>query len=246
MSNDISTPVELGFTEFVGKLITDTFEAVIGAQATQEEQWIQLQETLQLDPSDFAKEVVDDETLYQRLTQLFPDEEKDHAIYEGRKYLKGTSTRGKPEDPPIFGITGYRPEKQKLSQEDVDIILDLVRQQMADRQRAVLARLVQQGSTKVVVDGGKINAKLTFNINQVEQSDEQEDSKSDDTSDTPNIPKVNRVFVPNRTFLLNRSIPKPLQNVRFFVKPTSDKDPQTTQMKANVYSEVEIQFKTIS
>jgi len=121
----------------------------------------------------------------------------------------------------------------------------LVRQQMAERQRAVLARLVKQGSTKVVVDGGKINAKLTFNINQIDQSGEQQDEPNDG-NDSPTIPTVNHVFVPNRTFLINRSIPKPLQNVRFFVKPTSDKDPQTTQMKANVYSEVEIQFKTIS
>jgi hypothetical protein len=234
MPEDISTPVELGFTEFVGKLITDTFEAVIGAQATQEEQWIQLQETLQLDLQAFAEQVVDDRALSQRQALLFPDPEEESAIYKGRKYLKGNSSRHQPEDPPVFALTGYRPQGRSLSQEDVSAIEALIRMQMAERQRSILARVVQQGSTKVVVDGGRINAKLTFNIYQIKDADAEDPANSNNDSGGLVNSFARKVFVPNRNFLLNRAIPQPLQKVRFFVKPTSDQDPQTAQMKANV------------
>ena len=42
MADPISSPVELGFSDFVSKLISDTFEAVITSTMKQEEDWQQL------------------------------------------------------------------------------------------------------------------------------------------------------------------------------------------------------------
>lgn len=245
---EISSPIELGFTEFVGKLITDTFEAVLNSQVTQEEQWVQLEETLQLEPKEFAEQVIDDELLEERLSQIFPDEENNHAIYKGKKYLKGNPSQNKIEQPQIYAFTGYRPSGRSLTEKDINSIKDAVRMQMAGRQREILSKIIQQGATKVVVDGGKINAKLTFSINQIQEDNNEDEEERGNTNNDENSGgfRFKKLYLKNRNFLFNRTIPQPLQKVRFFVKPTSEQNPQSAQTKANIYSEVEIDFKTIS
>jgi hypothetical protein len=139
-------------------------------------------------------------------------------------------------------ITGYQPPGKTLSDSDVRKIYEVVRQMMALRQYELLKRLLARGSTRVIVDAGKINAKLSFEINQVE-----EEPASGGGGGSPPLSGISKIIVPRKTSVFSGiARPTELEKVRFFVRPPSDKDPQTHQVKANVYSEVEIQFKTIT
>jgi hypothetical protein len=243
MPDIITTPVELGFSEFVAKLISDTFEAIITSSAKQEEDWMQLNDLLQLGEEEFAKRVIDDDNLLQEVIRLFPDDKGGTVIVVHAKYQKANPDKGIPESPPIASITGFQPEGKVLLQPEVNKIFEAVRVLLASRQYEILRRMFARGTTKVIVDAGKINAKLTFEITQVE------DESAPGGGSGGGISPVggNKIFVKRRSPAF-RGITKPIEmeRVHFFVKPPSDKDPQTSTVKANIYSEVEIQFKTIT
>ncbi len=240
MSGIITTPVELGFSEFVSKLIADTFEAIIASSVQQEEDWMQMHELLGQGGEAFARKVISDEALNAEIVRLFPSEEGGTLIHPKADYLRGNPKKGVQETPPIFELTGYQPAKAVLTEADVQAIKDAVRGIMASRQYELLKRLLARGATQVIVDAGRINAKLTFEINQVD-----DEPQSGGRPIPPS--EISKIFVKNRAPVF-KGIARPteLQKVHFFVKPPSDKDPQTHQVKANVYSEVEIQFKTIT
>lgn len=240
MAGIITTPVELGFSEFVSKLIADTFEAIITSSVQQEEDWMQMNELLGLGGEAFARKVIGEEALEQEVALLFPSEEGGTVIRVKTEYQKGNPKKGIPEVPPVYEHTGYQPTGRALTETDVAGIYEAVRQMMALKQYELLKRLLSRGATKVIVDAGRINAKLTFEINQVEEEPQGGGGGAPSTT-------LSKIFVKNRAPVF-KGIARPieLEKVHFFVKPPSDKDPQTHQVKANVYSEVEIQFKTIT
>ena len=75
MADSISSPVELGFSDFVSKLISDTFEAVITTTMRQEEDWQQLNELLSQEMKVFTDMVIDDDMLKTEMIRLFPNNE---------------------------------------------------------------------------------------------------------------------------------------------------------------------------
>ena len=242
MARLITTPVELGFTDFVGKLISDTFDAILTSQASQEERWIELRDLLGKSEEDFANEIVSDDDVTASLIQLFPNGDGGHLVEAGLPYQAENQRRSQAESPPIFQTLGYKPTGKKLTNIDVLAIRQLVKNEISVKQFEVLSALMNKGNTRVIVDGGKINAKMTFNILQVEDEE-------DAPASTGSKPVRTDLLFSNRAKTLNFAIlskPLALKNVHFFLKPTSDKDPQSTTVKANIYSEVEIQFKTIS
>lgn len=254
MADIITTPVELGFTEFVSKLISDTFEAIITSSARQEEDWMQLYDMLNLGLAEYAKKVITNDVLLEEVKRLFPDDHDGTTIHSGNDYSRGDPSKGKPETPPVFAITGYQPTGAVLQKTEVEGIFEAVRQILAARQYEVLKSLFARGTTKVVVDSGKINAKLTFNITQVDEADASPQgahyskggtsAKSSFPEAPVNVKQI--ILKKGPASFLGITRPTELQNVHFFVKPPSDKDPQTSKVSANVYSEVEIQFKTIT
>ena len=250
MGKLIASPIELGFTEFVSKLISDTFEAVIASSITQEENWSNLEKLMSLEPAEFAQQVVTDDAVTEELINLFPNKEGDGTlIVKGAEYTKENPKTGQPEVPPIFQTLGYRPRRRTLSQRDVDAIRQIVREKLAEEQFALIGEIYSRGKTKIIVDTGRINAKLNFQIMQLEESDDEEETEPTPTGDPPSIPSnLNTGLFLNNLYPVLSSIqrPKTLDKIRLFVKPPTDKDPQTHQIKANVYGEVEIHFKTIS
>ncbi len=244
MADTISSPVELGFSDFVSKLISDTFEAVITTTMRQEEDWQQLNELLSQELEVFTDMVIDDDTLSSEMIKLFPDKEGDTLIKKGASYTKAKPKDGVAENPPIEALTGYKPKGKELSEEDVIAIYTALKNILGAKQYELLSKVFSRGATKVVVDAGKINAKLNFQILQVEDDEEE---TPDDTGGGETNLNIPRIFV-KRKFpgFVGLSRPTELRNVHFFVKPPTDKDPQTSQVKANVYGEVEINFKTIS
>lgn len=247
MSKLIASPVELGFSEFVSKLISDTFDAVIVSSINQEENWSNLEKLLALDTAEFAKQVVEDQTVLQELTRLFPNDEGGTLIVQGTTYRKESRRDGGAESPPLNEMLGYQPKGKTLTEKDVENIQQIIREKLAEEHFEMLSRMASRGKTKVIVDAGKIKAKLNFQIMQVEEND---DDNSEEMSENKLISKAtlnNNLFL-SKSFPLYASLPRPeiLSKVHFFVKPPADSDPQTHQLKADVYGEVELQFKTIS
>jgi len=240
MADVITKPVELGFSEFVSKLIADTFEAVVSSSISQEEDWNQLDELLSMEKEVFVSQVVDDEMIKNELIRLFPDEEGACAIVKDAKYTKANPDKEEAEMPPIETLINYKPKGNKLSQADVDSIRSVVRSLLGEKKYEVLRKVFSAGATKVVVDAGKINAKLNFNILQ-----ESDGSTGGSGGDPP--PDNNKRIIIKRGLrgFGGFSRPMEMRGVHFFVKPPVDSDPQTHQVKANIYGEVEIQFKTV-
>jgi len=245
MANVITTPVELGFTDFVGKLISDTFEAVLSSQANQEEQWLQMHQLLSLDLKAFGERVIDDNVLSAYMIDNFPDGKGGHLIVSGNPYQRANPQRGVEELPAVNAVLGYQPTGKRLTSVEVSEIFSMVRTQFAEKQYNVLQALVNKGNTRVLVEGGKINAKMTFSILQVE-SDENSGSTSSPSPTSPPQVDRNLVFQKRGTGYTSLVRAPELLNVHLFVKPTTDQDPQTSTVKANIYSEVEIHFKTVS
>ncbi len=243
MAELMSNPVELGFSDFVSKLISDTFEAIITTSVNQEEDWQQLGELLSQQIDVFTNLVIDNQSVENEIKRLFPDGEGGTLINKGLGYKKANPEKNIDEHPSINFYTGYQPKGSSLTEEDVLEIYRSVKNILGKKQYDVLSNVFSKGATRVIVDAGKINAKLNFEILQVE---EEEEDPGDPVVGNPR-PNLSRIFV-KRKFpgFIGLARPTEMRNVHFFVKPPTDKDPQTSQVKANVYGEVEINFKTVS
>lgn len=241
MADVITKPVELGFSEFVSKLISDTFESVIASSISQEEDWAQLDELLSQEKDVFISQVVDEEMIETELIRLFPNDDGGTIIKKGLEYTKANPEKGEPDKPPIEMLTAYKPKGNKLTEEDVQGISAAVRNALGEKKYDVLSKVFSGGATKVVVDSGKINAKLNFSILQESESG----GSGGSGGDPP--PEINKQIFIKRGLRGFGGFSRPIEmkGVHFFVKPPSDGDPQTHNVKANIYGEVEIHFKTI-
>ena len=85
---EIVTPTDMGFAEFTAKLIQETFEAVLTAQADQEQRQAQFAEMAALSIEEFAARFISDSEVDAELARLFPTEtpSQPHAIFPGGRY----------------------------------------------------------------------------------------------------------------------------------------------------------------
>jgi len=257
MSNGVPTAVEMGFAEFTAKLIADTFEAVTAALAEQETQFLELSRLAELPPDAFAEQAIAAEDLEMALEQAFPgDAEHPHAVYAGAPYQPATPKMA--ESPPFAARLGVvlgqgdvkrQPSGFELTETGVAKIRTAMRTQLGLERYTALRQLLSRGIPRVLVEGGRINAKLTFQVLQVEE--EKRDSatptkpsmlKPGETL-TETLHPVTTLTPLNRFVGLVRPFPQP--NVRLLVRQVDTRDPQSTQVKVNVFSEVEITFKTV-
>lgn len=116
---------------------------------------------------------------------------------------------------------------------------------IAQKQRQLLSDVLINGIPKLSVDHGKINAKLTFSMKD-EGSQEEEDESNSAPSNNAVITNnfaVNNLSVANRfAGVIDTS---KLIKTRLNITPASNRAPQDAQSSANIYSEVEIHFKSI-
>lgn len=258
MTNGIPTAVQMGFAEFTAKLIADTFEAVTVALAEQETEFLELTRLAELPPEIFAQQAIADEDLEAGLAQLFPgDEEHPHAVYVGAPYQPATSKTA--EAPPfaaLLGVTLIRGDWTRrdtgivLTQSGVDKVRAATRISLGLERYAALRQLLTRGLPRVLVDSGRINAKLTFEVTEVEESTATTSTAAAAPAATT-IEQPTMITRPITTITpLNRFVglvrPFPQPNVRLLVRQVDTRDPQNTQAKVNVFSEVEITFKTVT
>lgn len=274
MSNDNLTPIDMGFAEFVTKLISEVFDAVVTSQAEQQEKLVELQEVMLLSDEDFTDHLLQQDSFIKEVDQIlesyFPSENSEHlhAIYEGAPYQPKKSNS--PEKPAIAESLGVKLLKADYNDSGLTLSGVLKTYQKAARpfaiqKRNVISKLLEQGLSNIVVDSGKINAKLTFSTSFAgSASDESESGSADTTQPTTNLSSISPSLDPTvfRTHLssINTGALQPIQpinryvgilkpdlnkQVRLTVKQASNKSPQDVEAKGNIFSEVELNFKTI-
>lgn len=267
---DNEIKVALTLAEFVGKLISETFKAVISSMVDQVRQQEAIIAGTELELAEFAPQFISDNDVEEHLSALFPcwDDSHAHAIFEGAPYQPARDDLV--EKPAIMELTGYMMEKDdygknKLTKKDVEEIKltitkkgvkgikSAVRMNLAeDRQKSLIA-LMRQGVPRVIVESGRILSKVTFIVNQQEStgngntdSNESDTAGSEEAALNVKPSSIPAGMLKSKLKRLSPMIFKPeiLDITRMLVKQADDQAPQTSEAK--VYGEVEIKFKTIT
>jgi hypothetical protein len=167
------TPVDLGFAEFAAQLVAELHEAVLTAQAGQDDRRTELAGLATMRAEQFARRFVADGEIDAELARLFPGRGgKGHRIRAGLRYAAVTARKA--ETPPIqtklgirMGRTDLRTRsgrRVELTASGVKAIRDAVRLRLAEARLRPLRQMATQGMPRVVVDSGHVNVKLSFRL----------------------------------------------------------------------------------
>lgn len=234
MPSPITKPAEMGFAEFTGQLISETFQAVVRSLVQQEKEVRDMEQIAALEPADFARLYITEDMLRAEIVRLFPSKEgkeTESSIDPGSPYTLQDEKQA--EDPPVFILTGYRItgkdlEKDretgnlKISKVGYAHIKEIIQSMLAAGCRDTLLLMFQRGVPRVMVDHGKINTKLSFYLTNVMEKGEETKSKLP-------VAFISKPFLPRLT-----------------VKPVSNRTPEFLTLKVDVIGEVEITFKTVT
>ena len=240
---DAPGPSEVGFAEFVAKLTSEVFEAIVTSQIDQEKRLTELAAAADLDLDEFAERFVADEQVESELARLFPGEDAEHpsAIYVGAPYRP--RHKGLSEMPPVYaqlGITLQRTDytvkqrQARLNASGVQKITLAVRKRLVEEQYAAMQQIMRRGVPRVIVDAGRVNAKLTYEVISTEDAGQPE--------------RATHVAEPLQPIGRSRLFREPtvLSKLRMVVRPADERSPQNQKLQVNVFGEVEINLKTIT
>jgi hypothetical protein len=241
---DIIAPLEMGFAEFVAKLIAEVFDAVADSQAEQALRQAEIVATAALTPEAFAEQLLSEEQVDAELARLFPTSEpnRPHAIFPGAVYR--AKEHHIPESPAIESVLGLelgredylrgRAGETVLQPSAVDKVKRQTRLRLAHARLLALRQLVKQGIPRVLVDSGRVNAKMTFQAVRTEDASK------------PEI--AGRLAAPLNPLgqIAGTPLPRSLANIRLVVRPADAQSPQTSQLQLNIFGEVEVTFKTVT
>lgn len=258
---DVESPVQVGFAEFIARLMSEVFDSIITSQVDQEQRYAEMYASVALSEEAYAVQYLEDEDIGDQVAVFFPpreeDKDKTSAIYPGSPYL--AQTKDQAESPAVMAVLGIQLKKGDwvkegdslfLSQKGVDTVYRQVGIHLASKHLEIAKQLISRGLPRIMVDSGRINGKLTFHLTETTQTQPIEAEKFEKSAATAKVdisslagsslgtPSVKSVF----------TLPKAriLPNVKLLVKQADDTSPQSSQVKANVYGEVEITFKTIT
>lgn len=236
---------DLGFSEFVAKLISETFTAVVDATIEQERRYGELAGAASLSLEEFASAYVTDEEIDAALRELFPPSAKrssrletppSSSAEEGQPYFGGS--RSRPENPPLLAVLGLQVTEDEVAEGTISLALSMrVRAAVAQRvsrDEWQLARaVVSRGVPRVMVDSGHIMAKQTYQVV--------------DTPPPP-PPATEEETPPPFSFIrptlaLDR-LARPTIRPDLLIRITSPRATDPTS-QGNIYGEVQVTFKTV-
>ena len=236
-------PSEVGFAEFVAKLISEVFEAIVTSQIDQEKRLSELAAAADLDFGEFAERFVTYEQVELELARLFPGDDAQYpsAIYVGAPYRP--KQKGLSEMPPVYaqlGITLLRTDytvkqrRARLNASGVEKIIHAVREQLAKEQYAAMQQVMGRGVPRVIVDASRVNAKLTYEVIS--------------TEDGGQLERAKHLAEPLQPIGRDKFFREPtvLSKLRMLVRPADERSPQNQKLQVNVFGEVEINLKTIT
>src|SRR5437870_2502096 len=170
------TIVSMELAEFVAKIVLDAFDGVQAAMRLQEERQEEMAAAASLDPVEFAQLAVPDEEVNRELARLFPshDPHQPNGLYVGAPYHPALK-EGETESPPFRTLIGIhleradyiQPRRSKdfvLVKTAVDKIRDAVHTRLGAQSQSVLRSTLGRGVPRVLVDSGKVSARLSLTL----------------------------------------------------------------------------------
>ncbi len=163
----------MGFAEFVSQLVAETHQAVTSAQADQARQLDETVKAARLAPDEFGKRFISNAAVEQELGRLFPSRRKGrpHAVIPGgRLVARGAEAAAfladalGPSPAPTEAKRRKTPQAVRLTRREVTKIRTAVRLRLATVRLGILKESVSRGMPRVLVDSGKITAKVTFRL----------------------------------------------------------------------------------
>ena len=238
------TPSDLGFSDFVGKLIAEIFDSVISSQLDQQKHHLETAAALDWSDEEFARAYLDERLLDQELANLFPTTQtgRIHAVYEYGPYRPIEAEGG--EQPPFSRLLGLALEADLeyaahpngqgwiILAAGVDRIRTVVGKLLAARLRAGLREIYRRGAPRVVVDSGKMQAKLAYLVK----------SEPVEQQATQTLGAKGR-----RTFANPSGAPgnTPISALRLAVRQADERTVRN-EFQAGLYGEVSINFRTVT
>lgn len=220
------TPISMELAEFFAKIVLDAFDGVRESMRLQEERQAEIAAAASLNGAEFAQLTVSDEELKSELVRLFPSPDRPHGIYVGATY-RSALEEGETESPPLRALTGIQLERADyvrprgsasfvLTETAVEKVLDAVRTRLGAQSQSVLRAALARGVPRLVVDSGKIGAKISLTLQSMAQS------------------SAKAAFV------------VPRRDARLLVRMIDDRAPQNQQLRVDILSELEVTFKTVT
>ncbi|MCA6062131.1 hypothetical protein [Thalassolituus marinus] len=146
--------VGLGFAEFVGQLMTETFEATLNAQQYQLRRFAELQEAIDLEDDAFLQRYVDPQLVLNRevLIAGAPLARQMVIARERQAYILEI-TEDYEDETIIY--------KNRLTNYGFDALRDVIDGTIvAEKKASLQALLARMEQARLVIDSGEINAKL--------------------------------------------------------------------------------------
>jgi hypothetical protein len=261
---DIRIPVDLGFTEFVSQLVREVLHAVIASQLDQDQHRADLLVAASLDVDDFASAHVTDAHVDARLAELFPPtgDDRPHDAASGTPYRPATERT--PEHPPFEATLGVRlvasdvsVDSGKLRASGARRLREAARTSLAERHLRATRELAADGVPRVLVDGGRVNARITFEALRYHDDGPLPDPPPPAAGgdrvpgERPPVSPVS----PRRPLIvggrlaqvqLPSVVPEVLRDVRLRVHTAGESDDEPATSRARVYGEVELTFRTVT
>lgn len=222
------TPISMELAEFFAKIVLDAFDGVRESMRLQEERQMEIAVAASLDGTEFAQMTVTDEELERELVRIFPspDHRQPHCIYVGAPYRPALK-EGETESPPLRALTGIQLERADymrrrgsesfvLTKTAVEKVLGAVRTRLGAQSQSVLRAALARGVPRLVVDSGRIGAKISLTLQSAAQS------------------SAKAAFV------------VPRRDARLLVRMIDDRAPQNQQLRVDILSELEVTFKTVT
>jgi len=242
-NNSLPQAADVGFAQFTVAQITETFEAVITAQLEQEQKVRKLLEAAEMDLFRFAEEFISEQEVEEELGRLFPSEQVLHSVMVDASYQPGSE--GEEENPPVLEKTGYQVSGDDLEEHGQGFIITeegyrnifaRVKMILAAEQRANIIGMANRGVPRIVVDSGRVNTKLRFQLSQREVQGGQQAAPA-----AGGVPAASAA----PPFSSSAQLAAPVSGLKLLVKPVDLRHPEVTNLSVNVVGEVEICFKTI-
>ncbi len=220
---------EVGFSDFTTLLITETLNAVITSQIQQEEKIQELNIAVAMSLEEFSKAYISDDEVKSELARLFTDPgiiDGKSSVEIGMPYVPAGENNS--EMPRVREICGYDMIKgdyieningYEITEKGYKNISRAVLRRLASLKQEGLRYLVSRGIPRVLVDNGKVSAKLTMRI-----EEQKETSKSS-----------SKLLGSKNDFIGGKLV----------VRPVNVRGPEYLTIKTDITSEVEINFKTI-
>lgn len=255
--------VSLGFAEFVGQLLTETFEATINAQQYQLRRYAELQAAIDLPDEQFLLQFIDPQLVLTRETliagspiarQMIVPPERQAFILELTEEFE--------EESVIF--------KNRLTNYGFEALRAVIDEQLVAEQKASLQALLNRmEQARLVVDSGEINAKLELSsLYQTTTGATETAAGNDGKTAVSGVKRLAASDAVLNTTLVNSTLSsgvkelvdaETLEKTLFLDGATLDKTlaatadspvrisakPLPSSTSSSVYSQVTIRFKTV-